>query len=131
MADSITMKAPLTELQLQELRQDYGNIENIDPKSPHWRLLNRFIEGQPPAALRQLADGGIRWLSYLAKRALPKEPSLVPACGGTEVPTTINGRKYLYCWDKNMTGTFPGDHVYVDLGTDTPISPEEHRRIFG
>jgi len=59
-------------------------------------------------------------------------PRLIPGCGGTEVPILArNGRKYLWCWDCNATGTWPGDHVYVDCATDMPITPEEHREIFG
>lgn len=58
------------------------------------------------------------------------EPLLVPACGGSEPVTEIKGRRLLYCWDKNQTGTYPGDHVYLDLATDMPLSQEETDAIF-
>lgn len=65
-------------------------------------------------------------------REYKREPRLVPGNGGTETPVTArNGRKYLWCWDINRTGTFPGDHVYVDMSTDMAITPEEHQQIFG
>lgn len=41
---------------------------------------------------------------------------LVPACGGTEQPFMVNGRRWLYCWEKG------GDrHCYLDLDNDVPV----------
>jgi predicted nicotinamide N-methyase len=41
---------------------------------------------------------------------------LVPACGGTERPMTLRGRRVLYCVDLAA-----GEHAYVDLDTDTVV----------
>jgi hypothetical protein len=60
-----------------------------------------------------------------------KQPSLVPGCGGTETPMHVRGRRILWCWDQNRTGIFPGDHVYLDLDTDHPLTEEEVRPILG
>lgn len=51
----------------------------------------------------------------------------VPGCGGTEVPfVTRSGRRLLYCWH---TGS--GEHAYIDLDTDLPLTTEEARNILG
>ena len=119
-----------TVAQIDQLRHKMGQLEKVDPCSDSWAGLCAFVETLEPHLRRQLAGSGIKWLSYIAKRSLPKEPRLVPACGGTETPVTVNGRKYLWCYDVNRTGTYPDHHVYVDLATDLPISPEEHDAIF-
>lgn len=42
----------------------------------------------------------------------------VPACGGTEIPQVIGGRRYLYCVDLAL-----GEHAWIDLDTDMPANP--------
>ncbi|OSZ33053.1 hypothetical protein BVZ28_13640 [Alcaligenes faecalis] len=42
--------------------------------------------------------------------------ALVPASGGTEQPFTVNGRRWLYCWD-----TETKQHCYLDLDNDIPV----------
>lgn len=42
--------------------------------------------------------------------------ALVPACGGAEQPFTVNGRRWLYCWD-----TETKRHCYLDLDNDIPV----------
>ena len=41
---------------------------------------------------------------------------LVPACGGTETPFTVNGRRWIYCWQPST-----GRHCYLDLDTDIAV----------
>lgn len=42
--------------------------------------------------------------------------SLIPACGGTETPFTVKGRRWLYCWQPST-----GRHCYLDLDNDVPV----------
>ncbi len=42
--------------------------------------------------------------------------NLVPACGGTEQPFTVNGRKWLYCYHPAS-----GKHCYLDMGNDIAV----------
>lgn len=42
--------------------------------------------------------------------------TLVPACGGTEKPFVVNGRRWIYCWCKET-----GEHVYLDLDNDKAV----------
>ena len=49
----------------------------------------------------------------------------VPACGGKEVPTLVNGRSLLYCWNHARR-----EHAYVDLRSDTVLSDDEASAIF-
>jgi hypothetical protein len=119
-----------TEAQIKSLQEQCGRIEKVNPDSQTLKTLREFVGKLPRIQRTQLAGAGIKWVSYFAKQTLPKEPSLVPGCGGTETPVTVNGRKYLWCWDRNCTGTFPGDHVYVDLETDLPISNEDYEALF-
>jgi hypothetical protein len=125
------MNEKFSDQQIEDLRKQFAAIETVNPTSATYQNFAHYVGELEVPCLSQIAGSGIKWLSRLAKARLPKEPSLVPACGGTETPVTANGRKYLYCWDKNRTGTFPGDHVYVDLATDIPLSQEEHNQIFG
>lgn len=41
---------------------------------------------------------------------------LVPACGGTEEPFTVNGRRWLYCWHRRSKR-----HCYLNLDTDIAV----------
>lgn len=42
--------------------------------------------------------------------------TLVPACGGTEKPFTVNGRRWLYCWDRETS-----QHYYLDVDRDVVV----------
>lgn len=121
-----------TETQISALRAAFAGIQLVNPGSPAFAALQEAIAALPDALLGQLRGAGIKWISYLASRELVanREPRLVPACGGAETPVTKNGRRYLYCWDANQTETYPGNHVYVDLGTDLPLTPQEFDEIF-
>lgn len=47
---------------------------------------------------------------------------LVPACGGTEHPFTVNGRRWLYCWHPRS-----GRHCYLNIDTDVAVwNPNFH-----
>jgi len=37
----------------------------------------------------------------------------ISACGGKEVPFTVNGTEWLYVWNPRT-----GEHGYLNLGTD-------------
>lgn len=41
---------------------------------------------------------------------------LIPACGGTEKPFTVNGRRWLYCYDTSLK-----KHCYLDLDNDIAV----------
>lgn len=41
---------------------------------------------------------------------------LVPACGGAEAPFTVNGRRWLYCYDTAL-----GKHCYLDMDNDRAV----------
>jgi len=49
----------------------------------------------------------------------------VPACGGTEVPVTIKGRRLLYMWNQRT-----GEHAHLDLDTDIFLTTEEYTELF-
>ncbi len=42
--------------------------------------------------------------------------TLLPACGGTEQPFTVNGKRWLYCWCPEL-----GKHAYLNLDTDVAV----------
>lgn len=65
---------------------------------------------------------GTNHLSFATSYSSP----WVPACGGTEAPFTVNGRRLLYCWQPST-----GRHAYMDLGTDMILSDEEARAVLG
>lgn len=50
--------------------------------------------------------------------------SWVTACGGKEVPMTVQGRRVLYVWH---TGT--REHAYLDLDTDLILSNEDRAAL--
>lgn len=122
-----------SQAQIRKLKHDLDQIEHVDPCGKTFKKLQALVKKFPIKLLKQCVDEDIKWLRGLAHNRLKAlEPCLVPACGGTETPVTANGgKKYLYCWDRNKTGIFPGDHVYVDLSTDLPLSQDEHDSIFG
>lgn len=41
---------------------------------------------------------------------------LIPACGRTETPFTVNGRRWLYCYDTAL-----GKHGYLDMDNDIVV----------
>lgn len=41
---------------------------------------------------------------------------LIPGCGGTEKPFTINGRRWLYCYHPSSKR-----HCYLDLDNDRAV----------
>lgn len=41
---------------------------------------------------------------------------LVPACDGTETPFTVNGRRWLYCYDTDLK-----QHGYLDIDNDIVV----------
>ena len=49
----------------------------------------------------------------------------VSACGGTEVPFVINGRRLHYLWNRNT-----GEHAYYDCAADIILSTNEALAIF-
>ena len=50
----------------------------------------------------------------------------VAACGGTEVPMTVNGVRVLYVWN---TGTH--EHAYLNLDTDIIMADGEFEALRG
>ena len=54
---------------------------------------------------------------------------LVPACGGTEKPFMMKGRRLQYMWDNTAKYNEPS-HVYVDLDSDMILSDEEVSDLF-
>jgi len=60
----------LTKVQLDTLRKNYANVTLVDPDSSAMAYLRKLVAGFTPAVLRQVADAGIQWLSYLAKKQL-------------------------------------------------------------
>lgn len=50
----------------------------------------------------------------------------VAACGGIEVPMTVNGVRVLYCWN---TGT--EKHAYLNLDTDIIMEDGEFDALCG
>ena len=52
----------------------------------------------------------------------------VPACGGTETPMMVGGRRILYCWN-SLTGQY-SDHAYLDLDTDMIMTQAEVDALF-
>lgn len=57
---------------------------------------------------------------YFDKLCQQKADLWLPACGGSEQPTEIRGRKLLYCYNPKE-----GRHTYVDCWTDLPLSEGE------
>jgi len=43
----------------------------------------------------------------------PDQGTILPACGGTEVPSVINGRRWLYVWQPSS-----GRHGWLNMETD-------------
>lgn len=50
---------------------------------------------------------------------------LVPACGGTEVPTKIRDVWWLYCWDEKKKA-----HCYLNLDTSEVVYNREFHPAF-
>jgi len=48
----------------------------------------------------------------------------VAACGGTEEPFTVRGRRLHYMWNRRN-----GDHAYYDCDRDIFLTPEEYMEI--
>lgn len=46
--------------------------------------------------------------------------SWVPACGGSEQPFQVQGRRVQYMWN-----TFTGEHAYYDLEADVFLDQEQ------
>jgi hypothetical protein len=42
--------------------------------------------------------------------------NLIPACGGMEKPFTVNGVRWLYCWQPETNR-----HCYLNLDTDVAV----------
>jgi len=51
--------------------------------------------------------------------------NLVPACGGTEQPFTVNGVRWQYCWDPES-----GRHAYLNLDTDLAVFNREFHPVW-
>lgn len=45
-----------------------------------------------------------------------RSDQLVPACGGTELPFVVNGRRWLYCYHPASER-----HAYLDLDNDCVV----------
>ena len=46
--------------------------------------------------------------------------SWVPGCGGSEVPSLIEGTRYLYCYNFKQ-----GRHAYINLDTDMEVEYQD------
>lgn len=53
--------------QLDRLRAEYGKIDTIDPTSPTYKKLNKFIDSMSKEQLKMIGDANIKWLSRKAK----------------------------------------------------------------
>lgn len=54
-----------------------------------------------------------------------KDGNFIPACDGTETPTTVKGREVLYCWNPVTS-----EHAYIDCKSDMILSEEEVMELF-
>lgn len=56
--------------QLEQLRKGYGKIDTIDPESPVYKKLRKFLDGLDVEALKQIRDAKIKFLSITASTIL-------------------------------------------------------------
>lgn len=64
---------------------------------------------------------GEAFKAYYCPTCLTKIDNWIPACGGTEVPFVSRlKRRLLYVWQPST-----GNHGYINLDTDTLLTPEE------
>lgn len=56
-----------SEQQISELRAQYSAIETINPESPMWQALEKYVQGLAKPMLRQLEQADIKWVSGLAR----------------------------------------------------------------
>jgi hypothetical protein len=53
-----------------------------------------------------------------------KRDMWVPACGGTETPFIVCGKKVLYCYNPRQN-----KHAYLDMSSDMIMSDEEYSNL--
>lgn len=59
------------------------------------------------------------------KRLKDENGPWVPACGGTEKPFIVNGRRLQYLWQPST-----GKHAYIDLDVDIFLTEMEVSYLF-
>lgn len=58
-------------------------------------------------------------------RANNDTDALIAACGGSEKPFLVNGRRWLYCWHPRS-----GRHCYLNMETDTAVWHRSFHPVF-
>ena len=66
--------------QIEQLRQQYGHIQKVDPDGPVYKQLQAYLKevkqtSNGPDLLKQLANARVKWLSYEAAKMLGYGPS--------------------------------------------------------
>lgn len=62
----------LSQQQIAELKEAYGNIETMDPSSPLYDNLLKALDLLDTPKLQMLADAGIKWVSMLARNRVTR-----------------------------------------------------------
>jgi hypothetical protein len=60
----------LTESQVITLRKEWGGIKTVDPSSPVYQKLTKFLDGLKQPELKQLAEAKIPFISSLSLNRL-------------------------------------------------------------
>ena len=63
-------------------------------------------------------------MKILTSAELEQKGNWIAACGGQEVPFTVNGVRVLYCWN---TGS--RRHAYLNLDSDTIMQDGEYEAL--
>lgn len=62
-------------MQLAKLRAEFKQIETVNPCSPRYQAMEKLIAGLKDEAKKQVAGANIKWLSYIAAKALGMSPA--------------------------------------------------------
>jgi hypothetical protein len=65
-----TRDKAFTDDQLDKLRSEYDKIKTIDPLSPAYKKVEKFMDGLDVDQLKGIAFAKIKWLSMLAANRL-------------------------------------------------------------
>lgn len=63
-------KIQFTDEMLNKLRDEYSKIDTINPDTPAYQKLRKFIDGLDVEALKQLRDAKVKFVSMLAGNTL-------------------------------------------------------------
>lgn len=58
---------------IDKLKKEWGKIDKIDPESPTYKKLTKYLDSLDQKTLKSLVDANIKFVSKLAMNRLKKE----------------------------------------------------------